>query len=87
MSFIEIRNVWQRYGDQVVLEQLNLRIAEGEFCTLVGASGCASPPFCGCCSARSGPARANCGSRAGRCPPNPMPSAAWCSSATRSFLI
>ena len=45
MSFIEIRNVWQRYGDQVVLEQLNLRIAEGEFCTLVGASGCGKSTF------------------------------------------
>ena len=45
MSFIEIRNVWQRYGDQVVLEQLNLRIAEGRFCTLVGASGCGKSTF------------------------------------------
>ncbi|MFY4260652.1 ATP-binding cassette domain-containing protein [Achromobacter xylosoxidans] len=45
MSFIEIRNVWQRYGDQVVLEQLNLRVAEGEFCTLVGASGCGKSTF------------------------------------------
>ena len=38
--FIQVRNVWQQYGDQVVLERLNLKIAEGEFCTLVGASGC-----------------------------------------------
>ncbi|HBB22142.1 MAG TPA: lauroyl acyltransferase, partial [Pseudomonas sp.] len=32
--FIQVRNVWQQYGDQVVLERLNLKIAEGEFCTL-----------------------------------------------------
>ena len=45
MSFIQVRNVWQRYGDQVVLEGLNLSVAEGEFCTLVGASGCGKSTF------------------------------------------
>ena len=34
--FIEVKNVWQEYGDQVVLERLNLSINEGEFCTLIG---------------------------------------------------
>lgn len=43
--FIEVRNVWQTYGDQVVLERLNLNIKEGEFCTLVGASGCGKSTF------------------------------------------
>ena len=38
--FIEVKNVWQEYSDQVVLERLNLTVNEGEFCTLVGASGC-----------------------------------------------
>ena len=45
MSFIQVRNVWQRYGDHVVLEGLNLSVAEGEFCTLVGASGCGKSTF------------------------------------------
>ncbi|KAA8705733.1 ABC transporter ATP-binding protein [Pseudomonas cannabina] len=45
MSFICVRNVWQRYDDQVVLEGLNLDVAEGEFCTLVGASGCGKSTF------------------------------------------
>src|SRR5690606_34431335 len=44
-AFIEVKNVWQSYGDQVVLENLNLMIAEGEFCTLVGASGCGKSTF------------------------------------------
>ena len=43
--FIEVKNVWQEYGDQVVLERLNLTVNEGEFCTLVGASGCGKSTF------------------------------------------
>ncbi|MDB6143936.1 MAG: transporter, ATP-binding protein [Pseudomonas sp.] len=45
MSFISVNNVWQTYDDQVVLEGLNLSINEGEFCTLVGASGCGKSTF------------------------------------------
>jgi NitT/TauT family transport system ATP-binding protein len=45
MSFITVKNVWQQYGDQVVLEGLNLNVNEGEFCTMVGASGCGKSTF------------------------------------------
>ena len=45
MSYITVKNVWQRYGDNVVLERLNLSVEEGEFCTLVGASGCGKSTF------------------------------------------
>ncbi|MED7668768.1 ABC transporter ATP-binding protein [Pseudomonas moraviensis subsp. stanleyae] len=45
MSFITVKNVWQQYADQVVLEGLNLSVKEGEFCTLVGASGCGKSTF------------------------------------------
>ena len=45
MSFISVKNVWQQYDDQVVLEGLNLSVNEGEFCTLVGASGCGKSTF------------------------------------------
>lgn len=44
-TFLEVNNVWQQYGDQTVLERLNLSVAEGEFCTLVGASGCGKSTF------------------------------------------
>lgn len=29
--FLQVKNVWQEYGDQIVLERLNLNITEGEF--------------------------------------------------------
>ena len=40
MAIVTIRRLWKEYGEQVVLENLNLTIADGEFVTIVGASGC-----------------------------------------------
>lgn len=45
MSFIEVNKLWKSYDNQVVLENLNLNVKEGEFCTLVGASGCGKSTF------------------------------------------
>lgn len=36
---VELRKVWVEYGDQVVLERVNLAIAAGEFVSVVGPSG------------------------------------------------
>lgn len=45
MSAISIRHVWQQYDHSVVLENLNLEVASGEFITMVGASGCGKSTF------------------------------------------
>jgi NitT/TauT family transport system ATP-binding protein len=42
---LRFEHVWKSYGDQVVLENLSLEVAGGEFCTLVGASGCGKSTF------------------------------------------
>ena len=38
--FLQVDNVGKVYGDNVVLENVNLNLARGELCTVVGPSGC-----------------------------------------------
>ncbi|KEA64244.1 Urea carboxylase-related ABC transporter, ATPase protein [Marinobacterium lacunae] len=44
-KMIEAKNLWKRYGDNVVLERINMSVAEGEFVTMVGTSGCGKSTF------------------------------------------
>ena len=45
MSLVSIKKLEKSYGDNVVLEKINIDIQEGEFCTLVGPSGCGKTTF------------------------------------------
>ena len=39
MNIIEFDNVSKSYGDKVIIKNLNLKISEGEFLTILGTSG------------------------------------------------
>ena len=45
MSALSLRDVWVEYGDQVVLERINLDIAAGAFLSVVGPSGAGKSTF------------------------------------------
>lgn len=45
MSFVSVTDVWQAYGDRSILERVNLTVNEGEFVSIVGASGCGKSTF------------------------------------------
>jgi NitT/TauT family transport system ATP-binding protein len=45
MAAVSVRNVWKEYDSTVVLENVRLEIADHEFVTIVGASGCGKTTF------------------------------------------
>lgn len=45
MSFLTVENVYKSYGDNRVLERLNKQVEQGEFISMVGASGCGKSTF------------------------------------------
>ena len=42
---IELRHVEKSYGDNLVLENINCQVKQGEFITMVGTSGCGKSTF------------------------------------------
>jgi len=45
MSFVNVSNVFQTYDDRPILERINIEVEEGEFISIVGASGCGKSTF------------------------------------------
>ena len=45
MSFVVAENIFQSYGSRPILERVNVSVAEGEFISIVGASGCGKSTF------------------------------------------
>ena len=45
MTLLQVNNLWKEYGSAVVLERISISVKEGEFITIVGASGCGKTTF------------------------------------------
>jgi NitT/TauT family transport system ATP-binding protein len=45
MATVTVKHLWKEYGSQVVLENLDFTVADHEFVTIVGASGCGKTTF------------------------------------------
>lgn len=44
-NVIQACHLWKEYGDNVVLENIDVTVKEGEFITVVGTSGCGKTTF------------------------------------------
>ncbi|MBU2359065.1 MAG: ATP-binding cassette domain-containing protein [Alphaproteobacteria bacterium] len=45
MTFVHVENLFQSYGRRPIIERVNVDVAEGEFISIVGASGCGKSTF------------------------------------------
>jgi NitT/TauT family transport system ATP-binding protein len=87
MSAISLRDVWVEYGEQIVLERVNLQIAAGTFLSVVGPSGAGKSTFLRLILGQEGPSRGAILIDGKPLPDEPGLTAASCSSAIRCFRI
>jgi len=45
MSFVTVTDIFQSYGPRPIIERVNTTVEEGEFISIVGASGCGKSTF------------------------------------------
>jgi len=45
MSFVSVSDIFQSYNSRPILERVNIDVEEGEFISIVGASGCGKSTF------------------------------------------
>ena len=57
MSFVTVSNVFQTYGNRPIIERVNLAAEQGEFVSIVGASGCGKSTFLRLLLAQERPSR------------------------------
>ena len=57
MSFVTVSEVFQSYGRRPILERVNVVVEEGEFISIVGASGCGKSTFLRLLLAQERPSR------------------------------
>ena len=56
-EILAFRDVWVEYGDKIVLEKVNLSVAEGAFVSVVGPSGAGKSTFLRLVLGQEGPSR------------------------------
>lgn len=57
MSFVSVKGVFQTYGNRPIIERINVDVDEGEFISIVGASGCGKSTFLRLLLAQERPSR------------------------------
>lgn len=57
MSFVTVKGVFQTYGNRPIIERINVDVDEGEFISIVGASGCGKSTFLRLLLAQERPSR------------------------------
>jgi len=76
-------NVWLEYGEKIVLERVNLGIAEHSFVSIVGPSGAGKSSFLRLALGQETPSRGHILLDGTPLPPECGPIAAWSSSVIR----